>query len=116
MHVRSVDPWIDGTMFGFPGPSRRAGPLPRLSQDPGGHHTTIRPVRGGQTRAADLLPEKRHLNTVPGSRNGRLIIMISFYTAYATDEDIALRASADYSILCPRDQKLGWGNDGVFYP
>jgi hypothetical protein len=32
---------------------------------------------------------------------------------YATDEDIALRASADYSILCPRDQKLAWGIDGA---
>jgi hypothetical protein len=33
---------------------------------------------------------------------------------YATDEDIALRASADFSILCPRDQKLAWGIDGAF--
>lgn len=33
---------------------------------------------------------------------------------YATDEDIALRASADYPLLCPRDQKLAWGNDGIF--
>jgi hypothetical protein len=37
-------------------------------------------------------------------------------TLYATDEDIAIRASADYSILVPRDQKLAWGNDGQFAP
>lgn len=33
---------------------------------------------------------------------------------YATDEDIALRASADFSALCPRDQLLACGSDGVF--
>ncbi|MDB5350779.1 MAG: hypothetical protein JWN86_2026 [Planctomycetota bacterium] len=35
---------------------------------------------------------------------------------YATDEDIALRASADFAILCPRDQKLASGGDGFFDP
>jgi hypothetical protein len=35
---------------------------------------------------------------------------------YATDEDIALRASADFAILCPRDQKLAAGLDGAFDP
>ena len=35
---------------------------------------------------------------------------------YATDEDIALRASADFSILCPKDQCLAWGTDGLFSP
>ena len=35
---------------------------------------------------------------------------------YATDEDIALRASADFTILCPRDQKLAYGLDGIFDP
>jgi hypothetical protein len=35
-------------------------------------------------------------------------------TPFATDEDIALRASADFPILCPRDQKLAWGLDGIF--
>ncbi len=35
---------------------------------------------------------------------------------YATDEDIALRASADYPLLCPRDQKVAAGGDGVFAP
>lgn len=35
-------------------------------------------------------------------------------TAYATDEDIALRASADFLALCPRDQVLAVGTDGVF--
>lgn len=34
--------------------------------------------------------------------------------AYATDEDIALRASADYAILCPRDQCLAGARDGCF--
>ena len=33
---------------------------------------------------------------------------------YATDEDIAIRASADFAILCPRDQKLASGSDGFF--
>jgi hypothetical protein len=33
---------------------------------------------------------------------------------YATDEDIALRASSDFSALCPRDQMLAVGADGVF--
>ena len=37
-------------------------------------------------------------------------------TPYATDEDIALRASADYTLLCPRDQKVAVGLDGVFLP
>jgi hypothetical protein len=35
-------------------------------------------------------------------------------TCYATDEDIALRASADFWSLCPRDQLLASGSDGVF--
>jgi hypothetical protein len=35
-------------------------------------------------------------------------------TSYATDEDIALRASADFPLLCPRDQKLAAGTDGAF--
>ena len=34
-------------------------------------------------------------------------------TVYATDEDVALRASADFTLLCPRDQKLAWGVDGI---
>lgn len=33
---------------------------------------------------------------------------------YATDEDIALRASTDFSALCPRDQVLAMGIDGAF--
>lgn len=33
---------------------------------------------------------------------------------YATDEDIALRASADYALLWPKDQKFAAGSDGVF--
>jgi hypothetical protein len=33
---------------------------------------------------------------------------------YATDEDIALRASADFNLLCPRDQKVASGSDGAF--
>jgi hypothetical protein len=36
-------------------------------------------------------------------------------TPYATDEDIALRASADFSLLCPRDQKVAAGTDGAFF-
>jgi hypothetical protein len=37
-------------------------------------------------------------------------------TVFASDEDIALRASADFSALCPRDQVLASGSDGVFNP
>lgn len=33
--------------------------------------------------------------------------------AFATDEDIALRAPSDYAILCPRDQKIVAGTDGI---
>lgn len=33
---------------------------------------------------------------------------------YATDEDVALRASADFALLCPRDQKIASGLDGSF--
>lgn len=35
-------------------------------------------------------------------------------TVYATDEAVALRASADFALLCPRDQVLAGGTDGVF--
>jgi hypothetical protein len=35
---------------------------------------------------------------------------------YATDEDIALRASTDFVALCPKDQLLAYGIDGVFAP
>ena len=34
--------------------------------------------------------------------------------AYANDEDVALRASTDFSALCPRDQVLAAGSDGAF--
>ena len=37
-------------------------------------------------------------------------------SVYATDEDIALRASADFAILCPKDQCLAYGIDGTFNP
>lgn len=33
---------------------------------------------------------------------------------YATDEDIALRASVDLALLCPRDQVIAAGVDGAF--
>jgi hypothetical protein len=33
---------------------------------------------------------------------------------YATDEDIAVRASDDYTALCPPSQRLASGADGVF--
>jgi hypothetical protein len=35
-------------------------------------------------------------------------------TVYATDENIAVRASGDFPILCPDWQKLAYGIDGVF--
>ncbi len=37
-------------------------------------------------------------------------------TVYATDEDLAVRASADFSLLAPRDQRLASGSDGAFQP
>ena len=40
--------------------------------------------------------------------------MITLTTVYATDEDLALRASADYALLCPKDQKSAAGTDGAF--
>src|SRR5262249_4307098 len=40
--------------------------------------------------------------------------MLVASTPYATDEDIAIRSYADFIILCPRDQRLAWGNDGQF--
>ena len=33
---------------------------------------------------------------------------------YCTDEDIALRALGDYTVLCPDSQSLAYGADGVF--
>src|SRR4051794_18663923 len=33
---------------------------------------------------------------------------------YCTDEDIALRALADYPVICPDSQKLAHGTDGAF--
>jgi hypothetical protein len=33
---------------------------------------------------------------------------------YATDEDIILRASSDFFLLCPRDQRVAAGQDGTF--
>lgn len=35
-------------------------------------------------------------------------------TAYATDEDIAVRFPSDYALLCPRGQLLASGLDGSF--
>jgi hypothetical protein len=49
----------------------------------------------------------------PGTLESPLT-MIVVSSVYATDEDIALRASADFSIICPKDQKLASGNDGAF--
>ena len=36
--------------------------------------------------------------------------------AYATDEDVAIRAPADYLALCPKDQVSVAGTDGLFLP
>ena len=35
-------------------------------------------------------------------------------TVYATDENIAVRASGDFTMLCPDWQKLACGTDGTF--
>lgn len=42
--------------------------------------------------------------------------MSTLATVYATDEDIAIRAAADFPILCPKDQKVASGSDGAFSP
>lgn len=36
--------------------------------------------------------------------------------AYATDEDVAIRAPADFQALCPKDQVVAAGADGLFLP
>lgn len=33
-----------------------------------------------------------------------------------TDEDVILEAPADFAILCPKDQRLAWGVDGILTP
>jgi hypothetical protein len=43
-----------------------------------------------------------------------MLNIMSCETVYATDEDVAIRASADYFILVPKHQKLAWGDDGRF--
>ena len=35
---------------------------------------------------------------------------------YVTDEDVALRAPADFLALCPKDQVVAAGTDGLFLP
>ena len=35
-------------------------------------------------------------------------------TQYCTDEDLSIRSAGDFSLLCPKDQKLAEGSDGVF--
>jgi hypothetical protein len=42
--------------------------------------------------------------------------MSTVSVVYATDEDVALRASADFAILCPRDQCVAYGTDGQIGP
>lgn len=37
-------------------------------------------------------------------------------TVYATDENIAVRATGDFAVLCPDWQKLAYATDGVFAP
>lgn len=34
--------------------------------------------------------------------------------SYANDEDVALRAPADFGVLCPKDQVVARGSDGLF--
>ena len=35
-------------------------------------------------------------------------------TVYATDENLAIRSSSDFTMLCPDWQKLAFGTDGAF--
>lgn len=42
--------------------------------------------------------------------------MGSLTVVNATDEDVILEAPADFSLLCPKDQRLAWGVDGCFTP
>ena len=66
------------------------------------------PVEVDPGRGGPPIPEPRQARE--GPQDPSRIIMI----VYATDEDIALRASADFAALCPRDQVLASGSDGVF--
>jgi hypothetical protein len=43
-------------------------------------------------------------------------MMIGPESAYATDEDVAVRASADFTLLCPHDQVVVQGTDGALGP
>lgn len=40
--------------------------------------------------------------------------MSNLTTLYCTDEDLAIRAAGDFALLCPKDQKIAEGIDGVF--
>jgi hypothetical protein len=42
--------------------------------------------------------------------------MATLSTVYATDEDVAVRATGDYMVVCPEDQKVASGTDGVIDP
>ncbi|WZO98183.1 hypothetical protein EP7_005239 [Isosphaeraceae bacterium EP7] len=42
--------------------------------------------------------------------------MIGPESVYATDEDVAVRAAADFMLLCPHDQVVVQGSDGVLGP
>jgi hypothetical protein len=39
--------------------------------------------------------------------------MATLATVYATDEDVAVRAAGDFMVVCPEDQKITAGSDGV---
>jgi hypothetical protein len=40
--------------------------------------------------------------------------MNALTTVYATDEDVAIRVPADFTLICPKDQVFASGTDGVF--
>ena len=71
----------------------------------------LRPSRDERRQASRraAAPNIRHL-----IHESDLLAMTPLPTVYATDEDIILRASADFTILCPKDQCLAHGLDGIF--
>lgn len=85
-------PWIDSAL-------RDKGGLVRDRRDPD--------VRGPPSEKDKI---KTRCQGFFMSESDRLSIV------YASDEDVAVRATGDYAVLTPYWQKLAFGTDGVFAP
>ena len=96
---------------------------PRRGRGPGGSPPRGAPRRRFDARTRSLRPrvhaERRRFPPSPSRGLLGLRAQVEPEMAdpiYATDEDIVLRASSDFALLCPRDQKLASGTDGAFDP